>query len=117
MKELKLGQIVVTQGVDQHIKQSGPSAVTNLSELFTRYKKGDWGDLCDDDKKMNDEAVESDKDSVLAKYSLAGKDVYLITEWDRSVTTVLFPEEYYWPQRRQQMIRWQDANRSCKTWL
>ena len=53
------------------------------------------GNTCPDDTKMNDEAVKNGDDRILAVYEdkKYGK-IWIITEWDRSVTTILFPSEY-----------------------
>ena len=53
----------------------------------------DWGDLRQEDKALNDQAVESG-DQVMAKYLTSKGKIWIITEWDRSATTILFPCEY-----------------------
>ena len=69
----------------------------SIQNAFARYLKKDWGDLCDDDKKMNDEALETD-DRILASYHIqtasSVEKIYIVTEYDRSVTTVLLANEY-----------------------
>ena len=63
-------------------------------EFIERHVSGDWGDLCSDDKAANEAAIK-DGDRVFSSYDLSPRDkVYVITEWDRSVTTVLLPEDY-----------------------
>ncbi len=55
---------------------------------------GDWGDLDDEDKKENELSVKQGF-RILSAYNLEnGEKVWVITEWDRSVTTILLPEEY-----------------------
>jgi hypothetical protein len=85
-----LGQIVGTpRALDALIK-----AEQNPFELLVRHVTGDWGDLDDEDKKENEL---SDKEGfrILSAYKLeTGVKVWVITEWDRSVTTFLLPEEY-----------------------
>jgi hypothetical protein len=55
---------------------------------------GDWGDLEDEDKKENNFSVELGF-RILSVYELeTGGKVWVITEYDRSVTTILLPEEY-----------------------
>lgn len=93
-----LGQTVLTSGI-AHESQNDPVFALNVMNAFGRYRKGDWGDLCDDDKKMNDEAVKTGDDRILAAYNLPTsqgeqKKIYIITECDRSVTTILFADEY-----------------------
>jgi len=56
--------------------------------------KGDWGDLSAEDKQLNDEAVQ-DGSRILSAYTTAkGAKVWVITEPDRSATTILLPDEY-----------------------
>ena len=94
----ELGSIVATQGAF--------SAFTSLPNLMTeclaRHARGDWGTVCEDDKALNDAAVQ-DGGRILSAYPIdpakpsAGhgqNTVWVITEADRSVTTFLLPEEY-----------------------
>ena len=55
-----------------------------------RYCKKDWGDIPEEDKRMND----LDDDRIVARYNSKHGDIYIITEWDRSYTTILFTNEY-----------------------
>ena len=59
-----------------------------------RHLSGDWGDLCEDDKALNDEAVRVGDERILSAYEKDGKKIWIITESDRSTTTILFPDEY-----------------------
>lgn len=65
-----------------------------VADSIVRYYHYDWGDLCEDDKKMNDSAVKNSDDRVFARYNNSSGDIYIITEWDGSVTTILFCNEY-----------------------
>ena len=63
-------------------------------ELLHRHVTGDWGDLEDEDKKENELSVKEGF-WILSAYSLeTDVKVWIITEWDRSVTTILLPGEY-----------------------
>lgn len=64
-----------------------------MLECIQRHRQGDWGDLCDFDRKANDDALKHG-DRILSAYTIVGTKIWIITEWDRSITTVLFPEEY-----------------------
>jgi len=64
-----------------------------INECLLRYFVCDWGDLGTDDKKMNDTGITSG-DRILAKYKNLSGDIFIITEADRSYTTILFTEEY-----------------------
>ncbi len=90
---MELGQTVMTRGI-------GKAVVDNF--LFyqfvfgslERYKNHDWGDLPKEDKHMNDSAVKNNDDRILARYNSEYGDIYIITEWDRSYTTIMFTHEY-----------------------
>ena len=66
----------------------------DLAAYLRRHHCGDWGDLCEEDKQANETALRDDM-RILSHYQLPdGERLYIITEWDRSITTVLLPEEY-----------------------
>jgi len=94
--KFRLGQTVATPGALAALKESNQSA----SPFLLKHQSGDWGEVCDEDKKLNDEAVahEGNPDQqqrVLSCYRTAKNErIWIITEWDRSVTTILLPEEY-----------------------
>ena len=87
------GKLVMTKGVydlaavnqefDQHVRLS-----------MLRHLEGDWGDICDEDRVANELALQ-DGDRLFSSYAKDGlPKLWIITEWDRSVTTALLPEEY-----------------------
>ena len=95
MKNFELGHIVVTRGIDEKIKEDrGFNSFVNESIL--KYVVCDWGSTCDEDVESNNEAVENGDARILAVYTYprTGETIWIITEWDRSVTTILFPYEY-----------------------
>ena len=92
--KFKLKQIVATRSVyemaNENIKFN-----QFVKNSFIRHCNGDWGDLGEDDKKANDFALRNGDDRLFSKYNYKdGISIYIITEWDRSVTTILFPDEY-----------------------
>lgn len=94
----QLGQTVATSGISSTC-QSDPFFANGVRNAFARYTKKDWGDLTQGDKDLNDQAVKGGEDRILASYWVKNssgetKKVYIITEWDRSVTTILFADEY-----------------------
>ena len=91
----ELGQVVQTKGLYSAVEHN-PEAQREVIEAFTKYKAMDWGDLNDHDKELNDKAIKYKNDRVLAKYHIESlnRNIYIITEWDRSVTTLLFTDEY-----------------------
>lgn len=65
-----------------------------VTTAFVKYSEGDWGDTPESDGYMNDLAVVNKDDRIVAKYKTCAGDIFIITEWDRSVTTILFTHEY-----------------------
>ncbi len=85
-----LGRVVATPGALRALED----AVQSPAEFLDRHATGDWGDLDDEDKKANEAALQHG-DRLFSAYSTsAGERIYIITEWDRSVTTLLLPEDY-----------------------
>ena len=85
-----LGQIVATPGALKTLKEAGQDP----AELLSRHVAGDWGDLVEEDKKENELSVEKGF-RIFSAYELAnGEKVWVITEADRSATTILRPDEY-----------------------
>lgn len=92
--KFKLGKTVMTRGIAQAIRENA-SFGSEINKAFNRYISGDWGDLLGwEDKEMNDLAVIRKNDRIFAKYETSEGPIYIITEWDRSATTVLFTYEY-----------------------
>ena len=92
----KTGITVMTRGVADRI-EADPLFAAFVTESFSRYLGCDWGDLDKDDARANDQAVADGDDRILAAYKREGfpeDKIWIITEWDRSATTVLFPSEY-----------------------
>jgi hypothetical protein len=86
---VRLGQIVATRAVLAHLEHHGIAADPYLK----RHVSGDWGMVPPEDAKANRLAVDRGA-RILSSYDIEGKRVWIITEADRSVTTLLFPEEY-----------------------
>ena len=91
-----LGNIVATRDALSAFASTGESP--NL--FLRRHHNGDWGDLCDEDRKLNDAAIANEGDSekqdrVLSAYHLTDSTkIWIISEYDRSVTTILLPSDY-----------------------
>ena len=84
------GQIVATPGALAAMEKHQCQPLT----LLARHLAGDWGVLPAEDAQLNDEALKSDG-RLLSSYPLGGDTrIWVITEWDRSVTTALRPDEY-----------------------
>ena len=85
------GQIVMTSGVDALIE----AGRLDPAPYLYRHLSGDLGDLNDSDRRLNDAALQSGEDRLFSSYQVAPNlKLWIITEWDRSVTTLLLPSEY-----------------------
>lgn len=85
-----LGQIVATPAVLTHLEKHG----INAQEYLERHVRGEWGDVCKADVAENAFAVKNGM-RILSAYTTQGHEkIWIITEADRSVTTLLFPSEY-----------------------
>lgn len=93
MNKFKVGQTVVTRAIDE-LMQTDKSFTAFINESFNRYLNCDWGSVCDEDKSLNDDAVKNGKRILAAYVDSTGRKIWIITEWDRSVTTILFPTDY-----------------------
>ena len=93
MLSFKLGQLLFTRGVNDLIAESKEFAIFALNSL-KRHRQGDWGTLCDEDKQENQFSLEKGY-RLLSAYEVTGlPKIWIITEADRSATTILFPDEY-----------------------
>lgn len=87
---IPLGQIVITLGATAALEAAGQTP----EQLLARHSFADWGELDPDDWQKNDDALEEGT-RLLSSYRLRDNTkVWVITEGDRSVSTVLLPSEY-----------------------
>jgi hypothetical protein len=87
------GRLVVTRGVNDLIANDEVFA-RHVHLSIKRHLAGDWGHLCDEDRVANELALKEGQ-RLFSVYKKEGlPKIWIITEWDRSVTTVLFPDEY-----------------------
>lgn len=89
-QKFPLGRIVGTPAALEAMGKSGDSP----HALLMRHATGDWGDLCAADKQANDDALRHAARILSAYHLTDGTKVWIITEWDRSVTTLLLPSDY-----------------------
>ena len=86
---LPLGRVVATPGALKLLTE----AREHPFDYLARHATGDWGELCAFDHRQNEIALR-DGLRVLSSYDVPAGRVWIITEADRSVTTILLPEEY-----------------------
>ncbi|BDI31476.1 hypothetical protein CCAX7_35270 [Capsulimonas corticalis] len=85
-----LGQVVATPAAIRAVER----VEQTLEEFLERHRSGDWGDICEDDRAANDAAVSAGIRLLSAYVLISGVRLWVITEADRSMTTLLLPEEY-----------------------
>ena len=89
--KFRLGRCVATRNAVELMN----AQQVNPLHLLMRHVNGDDGDLDEHDKALNAEAIATGQSRVFSAYSLANGDrIWVITEWDRSVTTILLPTDY-----------------------
>ena len=82
------GHLLATPGV---LREAGSA---EIMYALARHFACDWGDVCEQDKRMNDAALKSGDRLVSAYHTEDEQKFWIITEADRSATTVLLPDEY-----------------------
>lgn len=91
----RLGQVLATPGAIEALEKSGQVPF----EFIARHARGEWGELSEEDRRLNDEAVK-DGSRILSAYRLkTGVKIWIITEatddnGQRAATTILLPDEY-----------------------
>lgn len=93
MTKFKLGTQTMTMGINNSIAEDVKFA-KEIVLIMSRYLNRDWGEICEEDKQMSDDALKNGDDRIFAAYDTSRGKVFVITEWDRSVTTILFANEY-----------------------
>ena len=85
-----LGQIVATPGALDLLQESGETP----AKFLDRHVHGDYGEICEEDRMLNDQAI-VDGSRILSAYRTAkGERLWVITEADRTSTCLLRPDEY-----------------------
>jgi hypothetical protein len=88
--KFQLGQLVATPGALRALEEAGQSPAFFLE----KHMSGDWGEVNDEDKRLNDEALVIGERLLSAYRTLKGVKIWIITEADRSSTCCLLPSEY-----------------------
>lgn len=87
-REVPLGNTCITRNAASSLSP------IDIHVALSRHAKGDWGIVDDHDREANERALETGDRLVSVFRSEAGERFYVITEWDRSATTVLLPADY-----------------------
>lgn len=84
-----LGQVVSTSNALRFAE----AEQIDLLALLARHHSGDWGDVCEEDRESNEEALLMQL-RIMSSYNFPHDKIWIITEADRSVTTILLPSDY-----------------------
>lgn len=84
---MELGKWYLTAGANAFLENE------ENEELVGKFLSKDWGDTHEEDKEMNNEALET-KDRIVAKYIVRDTDIFIIREYGHEVTTILLASEY-----------------------
>lgn len=95
MKQFKLGRIVATATIAERMNREKLFG-DFISESFKKFTLGDWGVMSPEDQEMNNRSLVTGEGALHGSYiyQMTGEKVWIITESDRSVTTVLYPCEH-----------------------
>ncbi|QDV66094.1 hypothetical protein [Crateriforma conspicua] len=84
----EMGFLGITPGAQEAIPME------EVQEALHRHVTGDWGDVCKEDAQQNEWALKNDARLLSSYKSKDGEKFWIITEADRSSTTILLPSEY-----------------------
>lgn len=85
-----LGRTVVTPGALDALAESGE----HLAPFLRRHQACDWGEVCPEDREASDLALTTGGRLMSAYRTSTGTKLWIITEADRSATTILLPDDY-----------------------
>ena len=83
-----LGEVVITPSANEVLSNR------DVNSGLIRHMDGDWGDLVAEDKELNDDALLNGERLMSEYRTSTGVRYWIITEWDRSQTTILLPNDY-----------------------
>lgn len=86
--DLKLGELLITPAAKRKIH------IPDAMQALIRHKNGDYGEISEEDKEANREALATGERLLSAYIDRNGVRFWIITEADRYCTTVLLPEDY-----------------------
>lgn len=87
--KFQTGRVLITPGASDLMEEHG----RNPLEFIERHVNKDWGDIPEDDIPRNNQAL-IDGTRIISAYKIGEEKIWIITEADRSATTILLSEEY-----------------------
>lgn len=91
IRGIELGRIIYTVALLDSIKELKFNK--EVKEAFNRYLNCDWSEMSESEMNANNKAMK-EKEGIFACYNTSKGNIYIITEWNRSCTTILFSYEY-----------------------
>lgn len=92
-RKFKPGKLVITPAAADAFKGSGELFVLDM--FLNRHLAGDWGEMSEANKQVNELGLKDGDRNLHSAFTLKnGIKIWIITEWDRSVTTAMLPEDY-----------------------
>lgn len=88
MQKFDSGKLVITHNANEALDK------ISVNTALARHFSGDWGELCKEDRALNEEALKNNERLLSVYEDTFGVKFWIITECDRSYTTVLLPEDY-----------------------
>lgn len=93
ISSFELGKIFQTKGIYEARKKK-TQFDKEVEHSLMRYCQADFNDMVQEDIEINESAIANGDDRIFGVYNTCLGKIYIITEWDRSCTTILFPDEY-----------------------
>lgn len=90
---INIGRVLVTGGIAQ-LSREKPEFAAFVQSSLDRYRRGDWGEMSDQDKLLNEQSLEKNLRLFASYESGIFPEIWIATKPDRSYTTVTFPDEY-----------------------
>lgn len=94
----EVGRVVVTAAADAEIQRiarvKGLDGGAMLASLVRRHQVGDWGETGKEDRERNESAISASGGNIHSVYDIEGTTFWVITEADRSYTTIMLPDDY-----------------------
>ena len=84
----RMGRLAITPNAKDQLLP------VEVADALCRHAEGDWGDVCEEDRQSNEEALHTNLRLFSVYHSSKERKFWVITEADRSATTILMPEDY-----------------------
>jgi hypothetical protein len=86
----ELGKISITEGAEHALRETNQTA----EEFLRRHRSGDWGEISEETRLKNTEALEDGQRIESVFHTSNGEKILVVTEADRALTSIMRPEEF-----------------------